>query len=192
MQREQIERLRDIILWWIDHRQRSDGQFGGGWGDDCEMWRWWSSVLLGFDDPKITAAQLKFSKAAVVRPHLKGGFNTEVTDVEHAAEDTTDNLVPLLVLEPNQARWQTWARKLTGFMDSAWTGRNERGQLQFKSFFFSATETAPQPHRALDVIADVGALHPALMIWRKTGSSLGTQTSWLSNFRNTPPSVSPI
>ncbi len=168
LQREQIERMRDIILWWIDHRQKSDGQFGGGWGDDCEMWRWWASVLLGFDDPKITAAQLKFSKAAVNRPHLKGGFNTEITDVEHAAEDTTDNLVPLLVLEPREKRWQDWSRKLTTFMEQTWTGRNERGLLQFKSFYFSATESAPQPHRAYDVIADVGALHPALMMWRQS------------------------
>ena len=30
---------------------REDGQYGGGWGDDCEMWRWWAPVLLGFDDP---------------------------------------------------------------------------------------------------------------------------------------------
>ena len=85
---------------------RPDGQFGGGWGDDCEMWRWWSSVLLGFDDPKITrgAAQV-LARRRSKRPHLKGGFNTEITDVEHAAEDTTDNLVPLIVLEPDEPRW---------------------------------------------------------------------------------------
>ena len=40
-QREGLERLADIIEWWIDNRMREDGQYGGGWGDDCEMWRWW-------------------------------------------------------------------------------------------------------------------------------------------------------
>jgi len=169
LQREQLERLAEIIRWWIANRQKSDGQFGGGWGDDCEMWRWWASVLLGFDDPEITAAQLKFSKAAVNRPHLKGGFNTTVTDVEHAAEDTTDNLVPLMVLEPDEKRWMKWALQLGDFMRDVWTGRNQRGQLQFKSFWFSGTETAPQPHRASDVLADVGALHPALLAWQRTG-----------------------
>jgi len=184
LQREQIERLRDIIVWWIDHRQKSDGQFGGGWGDDCEMWRWWSAVLLGFDDPKIREAQLKFSKSAVGRPHLKGGFNTEVTDVEHAAEDTTDNLIPLMVLEPNQPRWEKWALSLGDFMGQVWTGKNERGQIQFKSFYFSATATAPQPQRAFDVIANVGALHPALLAWQRTGDAkLGTQlTAWLDTW----------
>jgi len=185
LQREQLERLGEIIRWWIMHRQKADtGEFGGGWGDDCEMWRWWAAVLLGFDDPQITAAQLKFSRSAVTRPHLKGGFNTTITDVEHAAEDTTDNLVPLMVLEPENEKWTNWGLKLGDFMSAVWTGKNERGQTQFKSFYFSATETAPQPHRALDVIADVGALHPALLAWQKTGDEkLGAQIcAWLDTW----------
>jgi hypothetical protein len=124
LQREQLERLGEIIRWWITHRQKADtGEFGGGWGDDCEMWRWWAAVLLGFDDPQITAAQLKFSRSAVTRPHLKGGFNTTITDVEHAAEDTTDNLVPLMVLEPENEKWTKWGLKLGDFMRDVWTGR---------------------------------------------------------------------
>lgn len=185
LQREQLERLGEIIRWWITHRQKADtGEFGGGWGDDCEMWRWWAAVLLGFDDPRITAAQLKFSRSAVTRPHLKGGFNTTITDVEHAAEDTTDNLVPLMVLEPENEKWTTWGLKLGDFMRDVWTGKNERGQLQFKSFYFSATETAPQPQRAFDVIANVGALHPALLAWQKTGDEkLGAQIcTWLDTW----------
>lgn len=185
LQREQLERMSEIIRWWITHRQRADtGEFGGGWGDDCEMWRWWSSVLLGFDDPQISAAQLKFSRSAVTRPHLKGGFNTEITDVEHAAEDTTDNLVPLMVLEPDNEKWTKWGLKMGDFMRDVWTGKNERGQTQFKSFYFSATETAPQPHRAFDVIANVGALHPALLAWQKTGDEkLGAQIcAWLDTW----------
>lgn len=185
LQSEQLERLGEIIRWWITHRQKANtGEFGGGWGDDCEMWRWWSAVLLGFDDPQITAAQLKFSRSAVKRPHLKGGFNTEITDVEHAAEDTTDNLVPLMVLEPENEKWTQWGLRLGDFMRDVWTGQNERGQLQFKSFYFSATESAPQPQRAFDVIANVGALHPALLAWQKTGDEkLGTQICrWLDTW----------
>jgi hypothetical protein len=184
LEREQLDRLREIIVWWIDHRQTREGYFGGGWGDDCEMWRWWSSVLLGFDDPKINAAQLKFSRAALARPHLKGGFNTEITDVEHAAEDTTDNLIPLMVLEPDEARWQRWALRMTDFMKSAWTGRNDRGQLQFKSFYFSDQAVSPSPGRAFDVIANVAALHPTFLAWQQSGDPQLTPllTSWLDTW----------
>ena len=29
-----LERLTDIIEWWIDNRMQADGQYGGGWGDE--------------------------------------------------------------------------------------------------------------------------------------------------------------
>ena len=182
LQREHLDRSRDVILWWIEHRQRADGSFGGGWGDDCEMWRWWSPVLLGFDDPRITAAQLRFSKAALARPHVtKHGFLDKITDVEHAAEDTTDNLVPLMVLEPSEQRWHDWTQRIVGIMDRVWTAKNERGGRQFRSFYFSASEVSPAPHRAQDVIANVAAVNPALLTWLKTRDpQLGRPlTEWL-------------
>ncbi len=168
LQREHLDRFREIICWWIEHRQRSNGEFGGGWGDDCEMWRWWAPVLLGFEDPEVLVGQLKFSRTAMDRPHLKGGFNTVVTDVEHAAEDTTDNLVPLLLLDASNPRWTEWSASLAGLLDRVWTGTNQRNQRQFKSFYFSGTETSPNPGRALDVIANVAAVNPALLVWLQT------------------------
>jgi hypothetical protein len=44
LQREGLEKLADVIHWWVVERQLPDGQFGGGWGDDVEMWRWWTPV----------------------------------------------------------------------------------------------------------------------------------------------------
>jgi hypothetical protein len=169
LQREQLARLREIILWWINNRQRDNGEFGGGWGDDCEMWRWWAPVLIGFDDAQIRQAQLKFSRAAMQRINAEGGFNPGITDVEHAAEPTTDNLVPLLVLDRGNesGQWVEQSLRMTRLMRDIWTGRNERGHIQFKSFYFSATAVAPQPQRALDVIANVAALNPALLLWQQ-------------------------
>jgi hypothetical protein len=54
-------------------------------------------------------------------------------------------------------------------MQDVWTGTNERGMRQFKSFYFSDRETSANPARAFDVIANVGALHPSLLAWQKTG-----------------------
>jgi hypothetical protein len=160
----------EIVLWWIEKRQDKSGQYGGGRGDDCEMWRWWAPLLLGFDEPKIRAAQLKMSKNTLRSADLqKFGYNDVVADVEHSAEDTADSLIPLLLLEPHEPKWTEGARQLARLMRDVWTGRNERGQLQFKSFYFSATEVAPQPYRALDVLANVGAINPALVVWQRTG-----------------------
>jgi hypothetical protein len=61
LQREGLEKLTDIVHWWIDQQQLENGEFGGGWGDDCEMWRWWAPVRIAFEDPKITEGQERFS-----------------------------------------------------------------------------------------------------------------------------------
>ena len=38
--------LTSIIDYWVTERQAPDGQFGGGWGDDVEVWRRWTPFVL--------------------------------------------------------------------------------------------------------------------------------------------------
>jgi hypothetical protein len=166
LEREHLDRLREIIHWWIDHRQQADGSFGGGWGDDCEMRRWWSPLLFCFDDPKIAAAQIRFSTASMARPEMKDSFLAKVRDVEHSAEDSTDNLIPLLLLQPDEPHWRGSARSITKLMERNWTGINKRGELQFRGFYFGANELDPAPEHAYDVIGNVLALTPAFFLWR--------------------------
>ena len=47
-QQRAMKGLEEVIRFWCEQRQAPDGQFGGGWGDDVEMWRNWIPVLLGF------------------------------------------------------------------------------------------------------------------------------------------------
>ncbi|RPI22290.1 MAG: hypothetical protein EHM61_22645, partial [Acidobacteria bacterium] len=98
LQRECLERLSDIVGWWIDNRERKDNSYGGGWNDDCEMWRWWAPVLIGFDDPKISQAQARLSNALLNAPHMRGGYTGKLDDVEHTAEDTADTITPMMLL----------------------------------------------------------------------------------------------
>ena len=49
---------------------------------------------------------------------------------------------PELLLEPEEPKWTEGARKLARLMRDVWTAKNERGQLQFKSFYFSASEVS--------------------------------------------------
>jgi len=184
LQRENLERLADIITWWIDHRMQPDGQFGGGWGDDCEMWRWWVPVLLAFQDPKIVAAQTRFSEALMGQPHMKHGYTTRMSDVEHTAEDSTDAILPMMHLAPESATWQGRARRLIHYMETRWTGENERGHLQFKSTYFTATTVDAEPRRACDTPWHVRAIEPALLWWQRTGDeAIGrTVCRWLDTW----------
>jgi len=170
-QREGLERLADIITWWIDHRMQENGEYGGGWGDDCEMWRWWTPVLVGFDDPKIVEAQARFSKALLAQDHMRGGYTDRLSDVEHTAEDSADALVPMMLLEPDNAEWQGRALRLAELMETLWSGANERGQRQFKSTYFTATGVDPSAQRACDTVYHPRAVAPALILWQRTGDA---------------------
>ena len=183
-QREGLERLADIIEWWIDNRMQDDGQYGGGWGDDCEMWRWWVPVLIGFDSPKITGAQARFSAALMNQPHMKQGYTTRMTDVEHTAEDSADVITPMMHLDPENDTWRQYALRPAEFMENLWTARNERGFLQFKSTYFTAEKVDTSPQRACDTVYHPRAVQPTLLYWQRTADPRLTKlfAAWMDTW----------
>ena len=183
-QREGLERLTDIIHWWIDHRQQPDGQYGGGWGDDCEMWRFWPAILMGFEDPTIRAAQEKLSSALLAQEHMQGGYTRHVYDVEHTSEDTSDVLTPMLHLAPDDADWQRRSMRLVELAESLWMGRNARGQLQFKSTYFSADTVDDSPKRACDTVYHPRALQPVSLLWQRSQDPAltGLFSDWMNTW----------
>jgi hypothetical protein len=183
-QREGLERLADIIEWWIDHRMREDGQYGGGWGDDCEMWRWWTPILIGFESPKIDAAQAKFSRALMSQPHMKLGYTTRMSDVEHTAEDSADAITAMMHIDAANPDWSRRALRLAELMETLWTGRNERGFLQFKSTYFTAEKLDLTPARACDTVYHARVVQPALLYWQRTGDPRLTKlfSTWMDTW----------
>lgn len=184
LQREGLERLGDIVHWWIDHRLQADGQYGGNWDDDCEMWRDWVPVMIAFEDPKITRAQIFFSNALLGQSYMKGGYTSHVYDVEHTSEPTKDTITPMMHLAPDDPQWQARATRIAELARTLWMGRNDRGFLQFKSTYFSSEKVDPKPLRACDVPYCVSALQPVLLLWQRTGDPhLGELiTSWMDTW----------
>jgi hypothetical protein len=183
-QREGLERLADIIEWWVDNRMQENGEYGGGWGDDCEMWRWWMPVLIGFDSAKITRAQQRFSEALMAQPHMRPGYTTRMSDVEHTAEDSADVITPMMHVMPDDEIWSKRALRLAELMETLWTGRNERGFLQFKSTYFTADKVDLNPKRACDTVYHPRAVQPTLLYWQRTGDERLTRlfSAWMDTW----------
>jgi len=183
-QREGLERLTDIIEWWIAHRMREDGQYGGGWGDDCEMWRWWTPILIGFESPGINQAQAKFSQAIVSQPHMKLGYTTRMSDVEHTAEDSGDAITAMMHIDPDNPDGSRRALRLAELMETRWTGRNERGFLQFQSTYFTAEKVDLTPARACDTVYHARVVQPTLLYWQRTGDPKLTKlfSTWMDTW----------
>jgi len=126
-------------------------------------------VLIGFDSPKITQAQGRFSKALMSQPHMSKGYTTRMTDVEHTAEDSADAITAMMHLDPDSDLWRKYALGLADYMEKFWTARNERGMLQFKSTYFTAEKIDANPQRACDTVYHPRAVQPALLYWQRTG-----------------------
>jgi len=180
-QRRALEQLHAIILWWIAERQLANGEFGGKWGDDVEMWRWWAPLLIGFDDPVLTEAQARLARGNLARPALAAGYTSQLTDVEHTAEETADTLTPLQHVAGDNPDWAARTRRLLTLADQVWWGQNARGQLQFKHIDFNHERLGPNAGRAYDTGYHVRVLQPVLLLWQRTGDpALGAPlTRWL-------------
>ena len=184
LQREGLSKLTELIHWWIDNRQLKDGQFGGSWGDDVEMWRWWTPVLLGFKDDKIIAAQERLSNGIFMRKELKHGYTTHMTDVEHTSEDTSDALAPMLLLKPENPVWLERTKTLMDMAESQWMGINKKGYLQFKSAWFAYGKIDNDPKRACDTVYHARLFHPVLLYWLQSGDNkvASLMTRWLDTW----------
>lgn len=184
LQRECLEKLTDIVEWWIDERQLPDGQYGGGWGDDVEMWRWWTPLLVGFEDTKLITAQSRLSNGLFGLARMQHGYTSRVDDVEHTAEDSGDTITAMMHIDPDDTIWKERALQLARLMRDRWSGINERGQLQFKSTYFSATEVDSTARRACDTVYHPRAVQPALLYWQRSGDAELTQlfSSWMDTW----------
>ena len=87
--------------------------------------------MIGFEDPKISEAQEKLSKALLSLPRLKGGYTNRMTDVEHTAEETSDVITPMMHLKPDDKYWEGAALRLHDLAENLWGGINEKGYFIF-------------------------------------------------------------
>lgn len=183
-QREALERLTDLVLWWIENRLQEDGQYGGGWDDDCEMWRYWTPVMIAFEHPEITEAQAFFAHALLSQDYMAEGYTSRTYDVEHTAEPSSDTITPMMHLAPDDPQWSRRALRLAELMETRWTGRNAHGFLQFKSTYFNALGVDDDPLRACDTPYHVRAIEPASVLWLRTEDpSLGRLfTAWMDTW----------
>ncbi|HPF02553.1 MAG TPA: hypothetical protein PLV06_12855 [Bacteroidales bacterium] len=169
-QRMVLEKLTRLIHWWVDNRQISDGQFGGGWGDDVEMWRVWVPLLFAFDDDKAIKSQEKLFNGLYRLSRMQKGYTTIMTDVEHTAEEYADPLYCMLNMQPENPVWEERSLKVMDFIENLWSGVNERGQLQFRSTWFNVEGVHPDVTRACDTPYHTRLVEPLMLLWLRKGN----------------------
>lgn len=152
---EALQRLRQVAHYWIDERQAPNGEIGGKPDDDVETLRWWPTLMFS-GDQKVVAGFGRMAEGVWFSKHIHLGYSREPRDVEHSAEFVADT-VPMMAF---MARNDLWVERLAfshRHMRDLWTGRNQHGDVQFKSAWIGATSIDSAPPKNRDVAMNARA-----------------------------------
>jgi len=166
LQREAIGRMRGVVRYWVEHRQAANGELGGGWGDDVEILRNWTPLVLATSDPVACRGAAAIADGVCAAGIVRGGYAAEVGDVEHAAEPCSDTQPLMVAVRFGEPKYFERCLATMRCMRDVWTGRTKAGRLHFKSHYFSATRTVDAPPRSADVPLNARAAKPGIwVVW---------------------------
>ena len=142
LQVEDLGYLKRLINWYIDNRQISNGEFGGGLSDDSDFTEWWPGLaLMGSTPEKIKASLSKEMDAMYAQHMFTNGLATIQTDELHSYEDGLNVLSESMMLDfgsPKQIeRAMVTAKRLEWL-----TGINAAGHRHVRSAYFNGAKMA--------------------------------------------------
>jgi hypothetical protein len=139
---ELLGRVKHLVLWYIDHRQIENGEFGGGISDDVDLANMWPGVaLMGCAPDKLTASLHKLLEAAYANGMFTNGLCTIQTDELHSYEEGIDCLGANLILDYGNPKQLERAMETARGVASI-TGINAAGHRHIRSSFLSGTKLA--------------------------------------------------
>jgi len=158
-QREALGRLMEVIDHWAGV-QNENGELGGGYGDDCEILRWWPVAVFAADDEVARSAISRLAEGIWNSGMIENGYSAALEDVEHSAEPTSDTLPLMIGMNYGNPVYIERCMQTMKCMRDVWTGVNARGHLHFKSAWLSATRYAEAQPYGVDVPMNARAAKP--------------------------------
>ena len=142
LQVEDLGYLKRLINWYIDNRQISNGEFGGGLSDDSDFSEWWPGLaMMGSTPDKIKASLWRELNAMYAQHMFLNGLATIQTDELHSYEDGLNVLGENMLLDfgsPKQIeRAMVTAKRLEWL-----TGINDAGHRHVRSNYFNGAKMA--------------------------------------------------
>ncbi len=164
LQVQDLGYLKRLINWYVDNRQISNGEFGGGLSDDSDFLNWWPGLAaMGATPDKLKASLLKTLDAMYDQQMFANGLATAQYDELHAYEDGINVLGQSMLIDygsPKQLeRAMETAKRLEWL-----TGVNSAGQRQIRSSYYSGTKMAENGVWGWAKSRSYMVFHPALML----------------------------
>ncbi len=171
-QREQLHLSRALLGYWLGERL-VEGELGGGLGDDIELLgqfaRMMSSRMDQTDQRAADAVDAMVTHVLEESGDVVGGyFAGGLTDVEHAAEYTTNTFFAHRSVFGHTARTADVAlgvaERLLYAQDPslAFAAPTNLGRVHMRSFNYTAAEVDPSPANAIDILLNGRSMYPAV------------------------------
>jgi len=182
---EYLKKLANIANYYIDKRQISNGEFGGGLSDDGDLLNMWPAMaFLGIDPDKLLNS-LRLHVAAYFDserppednslkqrslPLMTNGLATIFTDELHSLEDGMQVVGEMMLLDygspRNTERGMQTARRM---LDDV-TQINNEGHRHFRSRFYGGTRMATEDPWQWSVYHSYHVLQTSYLLARYNGN----------------------
>ena len=142
---EDLRYFRRFVLWWIDNRQISNGELGGGLSDDDDLTNCWpGAALMGCEPEKISAAVLRLLDAIYANGMFTHGLSTIQTDGLHAHEEGIEAQTQSMLVDYGSPKQVERIMETVRALDEKLILKNKAGHRHFRSSYFSGTKTADE------------------------------------------------
>lgn len=137
---------RDIAIMerFVETRQREDGQFGGGYGDDVEMMRTWMQIAAISSAAKTARAGIERLCEGVWNNVLLNGYDKGLGDVEHSSEPSADTVPGMLLVRHGDPLWVERNLQSCHTIKNYFMGMDPNGYPRFKSSWFGAMQVGDE------------------------------------------------
>jgi hypothetical protein len=143
-QLELLGYLERLVLWYIDHRQIDNGEFGGGLSDDGDLTSLWpGAALMGIQPQKIERSLLREHEAFYDQGMMRDGLPTIQADELHAYEEGISVLGQALLLDYGNPKLLERAMETSRALLRL-SAINPAGHRHLRSNYFSATRMAEE------------------------------------------------
>jgi len=144
-QTEALRAVERFILWWIDHRQIENGEFGGGLSDDDDLTNIWpAAALMGCAPEKITDSLMRLSDAFYQQRMFTNGLSTIQTDGLHAHEEGIETQGQTMLVQWGNPKVVERMMETVRALEDRILVKNPAGHRHFRSNYFSGSKIAAE------------------------------------------------
>lgn len=183
--REAYAREIAVMERMVELRQRPEGQFGGGWGDDVEMMRLWVPIAAISNCSTRILDSIALLSDGIWEHESVNGYNEGISDVEHSSEPTADTFPTMLLLRHGDPKYYEYNLASCRTIRDVMMGIDKKGYPRFKSTEIGARGANEQIIGGGDTGYHARAMkHFMWLAWYGNAEARDWYVRWVDGWRN--------